>query len=78
MNDACGEVVTVNEIIKAINDILGKKIKTIYAPARVGDVKHSLADITAAKKLLGFKPVVLFKEGLQKAIGWYRDNLSND
>jgi UDP-glucose 4-epimerase len=73
VNIACGEVVTVNEIIDTINRLLGKKIQPIYEPARPGDVKHSLADITVAKKLLGFKPVVLFKEGLAKAIEWYRE-----
>ena len=75
VNIACGEVVTVNEIIDTINRLLGKKIRPIYEPVRLGDVKHSLADITVAKKLLGFKPVVLFKEGLTKAIEWYRVNL---
>jgi nucleoside-diphosphate-sugar epimerase len=73
VNIACGEVVTVNEIIDTINRLLGKKIRPIYEPVRPGDVKHSLADITVAKKLLGFKPVVLFKEGLAKAIEWYRE-----
>jgi len=73
VNIACGEVVTVNEIIDTINRLLGKKIRPIYEPVRLGDVKHSLADITVAKKLLGFKPVVLFKEGLTKAIEWYRE-----
>jgi nucleoside-diphosphate-sugar epimerase len=75
VNIACGEVVTVNEIINTINRLLGKNIRPIYEPVRPGDVKHSLADITVAKKLLGFKPVVLFKEGLAKAIEWYRTNL---
>jgi nucleoside-diphosphate-sugar epimerase len=73
VNIACGEVVTVNEIIDTINRLLGKKIRPIYEPVRPGDVKHSLADITVAKKLLGFKPVVPFKEGLAKAIEWYRE-----
>jgi nucleoside-diphosphate-sugar epimerase len=72
VNVACGEAVTVNEIIDMINDIVGKSVKPIYVPSRKGDVKHSLADISLAKKLLGYKPVVLFKEGLQKAIKWYR------
>ncbi|HEY5503806.1 MAG TPA: SDR family oxidoreductase [Sedimentisphaerales bacterium] len=76
VNIACGEVVTVNEIIDTINRLLGKKIRPIYEPVRPGDVKHSLADITVAKKLLGFKPIVLFKEGLAKAIEWYRVNLA--
>ena len=75
VNIACGEAVTVNAIIGMINELLGKNVKPIYAPARAGDVKHSLADITAAKKLIGFEPVMLFREGLEKSIDWYRRNL---
>jgi len=75
LNIACGEAVTVNAIIDMINEILGKNIKPIYAPPRPGDVKHSLADITAAKKLLGFKPKISFQQGLELAIDWYRENL---
>jgi nucleoside-diphosphate-sugar epimerase len=61
-----------------INETVGKKIKPKYVPPQKGDVKHSLADISLAKKLLGYKPIVLFKEGLQKAIEWYRDNLMTE
>jgi UDP-glucose 4-epimerase len=75
VNVACGEAITVNAIIDMINKIVGKNVKPAYVPSRKGDVKHSLADITAAKKLIGFKPVVSFKDGLKKAIDWYRDNL---
>ena len=75
VNIACGEAITVNAIIDMINNIVGKKIKPTYVPSRKGDVKHSLADISQAKKLLGFKPVVSFKDGLEKAIEWYRANL---
>lgn len=75
VNIACGKAVTVNEIIGMINDITGKNVKPIYAPARTGDVKHSLADIALAKKLIGYKPVTLFRQGLEIAIEWYRDNL---
>ncbi len=75
INVACGEAVTVNAIIGTINRLLGKNVKPVYAPSRAGDVKHSLADITAAQKLIGFKPVVLFREGLEKSIDWYRQNL---
>ncbi len=75
VNIACGEAVTVNAIIGMINRLLGKNVKPIYVPARPGDVKHSLADITAAGKLIGFKPVLLFREGLEKSIDWYRRNL---
>ena len=76
INVACGEAITVNAIIRVINELLGKDVKPIYAPARAGDVKHSLADITAAGELIGFKPVVLFQEGLEKSIDWYRNNLA--
>ena len=75
LNIACGEAVTVNAIIDMINEILGKDIKPIYTDPRPGDVKHSLANITAAEKLLGFKPTVDFKDGLKLAIDWYKNNL---
>jgi UDP-glucose 4-epimerase len=75
VNIACGQAVTVNETIDIINELLGKSIKPIYDPPRPGDVKHSLADIALAEKLLGYKPALPFKQGLQKAITWYRENL---
>ena len=75
LNIACGQAITVNEIIDMINELLVKNIKPIYTDPRPGDVKHSLADISRAKKLIGFKPKIPFCEGLQKAIDWYRDNL---
>jgi len=75
INIACGQAVTVNEIIDMINKLLGKNVKPKYTDPRPGDVKHSLADITVAQKLINFKPSVSFQEGLKKAIDWYRDNL---
>lgn len=75
INIACGQAITVNETIEVINATLGKNIKPIYTDPRPGDVKHSLADISAAENLIGFKPKVSFKQGLQLAIDWYRKNL---
>jgi len=75
VNIACGKAVTVNEIIDMINKLLGKSVKPKYVAPRPGDVKHSLADITAAQNLIGFKPTVSFREGLRLAIDWYRENL---
>jgi nucleoside-diphosphate-sugar epimerase len=75
VNVACGDSVTVNEIIKMINDIVGKDVKPEYAPTRAGDVKHSMADISKAEKIINYKPVVSFKDGLKKAIKWYSENL---
>jgi len=75
INVACGEAVTVNAIIALINELLGRNINPTYTDPRPGDVKHSLADITLAKKLIGYKTKVPFKQGLQLAIDWYRENL---
>lgn len=75
VNVACSESVTVNHTIELINNLLGKNVKPIYTDVRPGDVKHSLADITLARKIIGFEPVVKFDEGLRRAIEWYRENL---
>jgi UDP-glucose 4-epimerase len=75
VNIACAQAVTVNDTIEIINDTVGKNIKPVYKDPRPGDVKHSLADISKAEKLIGFRPKVPFKQGLQLAIDWYRQNL---
>jgi UDP-glucose 4-epimerase len=75
LNCACGERVSVNQIIGQINELLGQSVEPRYVEERAGDVKHSLADISEAKSVIGFEPVVMFAEGLRRAIDWYRDNL---
>lgn len=74
VNVACGERTTLNEMVRVINAALGTSLAPEYREARAGDVKHSLADIAAAERVIGYKPQVLFAEGLQRAITWYRDN----
>ena len=75
VNIACGERITVNGVISLINEFLGTDVRPRYVPARAGDVKHSLADITLAGQVIGFAPVVKFRDGLREAIKWYRTNL---
>lgn len=75
VNIACGERVSVNAIIKQINSLLGKNVQPHYTDVRPGDVKHSLADISRAKAIIGYEPIVNFAEGLRRAIEWYRENL---
>jgi len=75
VNIACGQAVTVNEIIDMINELLGKNVRPKYTAPRPGDVKHSLADISAAEKLIDYKPKVSFNNGLRLAIDWYKANL---
>jgi len=75
VNIACGERITINAVIELVNELLGKDVKPDYAAQRTGDVKHSLADISLAQEIIGYRPVVDFGAGLEKAIQWYRDNL---
>ncbi|HUN80271.1 MAG TPA: SDR family oxidoreductase [Phycisphaerae bacterium] len=74
MNIACGESVTVNAIIREINALTGKNVAPKYVDSRPGDIKHSWADISRAEKLIGYRPLVRFDEGLQRAIDWYARN----
>ncbi|MBN1341484.1 MAG: SDR family oxidoreductase [Phycisphaerae bacterium] len=75
VNMACGERVSVNQIIGAINQALGKSVRPNYVDERAGDVKHSLADIELIGKIIGYKPKIMFEEGLALAIDWYKANL---
>lgn len=74
LNIACGERVSVNQIIAAINKLLGKSVPSNHVAPRPGDVRHSLADISLAKEVIGFEPKILFEEGLRLAIDWYREH----
>ena len=51
-----------------INEITGKNINPVFGPERPGDVKHSLADITKARNLLGYEPTISVKDGISKTI----------
>lgn len=72
VNVACGESVTINQIIRIINEQLGKQVKPKHVPERAGDVKHSLAAIDLARQVIGYEPIVSFAEGLRRAIEWYQ------
>ncbi len=75
MNVACGRSYTLLEVLEAINTILGTAIEPVFAPARNGDVKHSLADISKAKQSIGYDVTVDFHEGLRRTVEWYKANL---
>ena len=72
VNIACGERITLNRIIELINLHLGEDITPEYQPPRAGDVRHSLADVSVAKSVIGYEPKVMFAEGLARSIEWYR------
>ncbi|MDD5134768.1 MAG: GDP-mannose 4,6-dehydratase, partial [Phycisphaerae bacterium] len=76
INISTKNAVTVNTVVNTISKLMGKEnIKPVYAPPRPGDIKHSLADVTRARELIGYEPFVSFEEGIKKAIGWYQENL---
>ncbi len=72
VNIACGGEVTVNQVIAAVNRILGLSVQQKHVAPRPGDVRHSRADIGLARRLLNFQPSVPFEEGLRRAIDYYR------
>ncbi|ABB15290.1 SDR family oxidoreductase [Carboxydothermus hydrogenoformans] len=74
-NIACGERISLNRLYKVIKEIIGVDIEPVYAEARVGDVRDSLADISLARNILGFEPKVSLEEGLKKTVEWHKRNL---
>ena len=72
-NIACGTNFTLMDLVKNINEIMGKDIKPAFEQARTGDILHSLAGIELAKKELGYAPSVDFKQGLKLLIEKFED-----
>ena len=77
VNVACGERISLLDLMREINRVLGTDVEPIFEEARVGDVKHSLADIGKAERLLGYKPAVLFGEGLAETIRYMQTHPGN-
>ena len=73
-NIAFGERTTLNEVFESIKEVAGSDLAPLYGPERKGDVKHSLADISKAKDLLGYQPATSVREGLKTAFEWYREH----
>ena len=70
-NIACGEKWTILDIAETIGRIIDKKLKYHHTPLRKGDVRHTLADISKAKKMLGYKPITNFEEGMRKTVEYF-------
>ncbi len=73
LNIACGERISLLDLVNEINGIIGTDIKPRFEEERKGDVKHSLADISAARKKLGFTPTVGLREGLTRTVASIRE-----
>src|SRR5215208_775470 len=75
INVANGERVTLNQLLAALKELTGKQDVTAdYLEPRVGDVRHSLADITMARELVGYESKVNLREGLQRTIDWWKQS----
>ncbi|HEY68191.1 MAG TPA: SDR family oxidoreductase [Thermoflexia bacterium] len=74
-NVACGERYTVLDLVAVLTEILGTHITPVHTAPRPGDVRHSLADITAAREALGYRVEVNFHEGLRRTVAWYREHI---
>ena len=71
-NIACGASISLLELVDRINGIFGSRLAPVHEPSRPGDVKHSLADVSEAVGLLGYRPGVSLEEGLALTAAWYR------
>lgn len=76
MNIATGSRITLNQTFEILRELTGYHGLPAYAAARTGDIAHSLADITLARELLDYNPVVDFREGLRRTVDWYRSGVS--
>jgi nucleoside-diphosphate-sugar epimerase len=65
-NIACGERISLNDLVKILGEFAGRTVEPAYAPHRPGDIKHSLASIEKAKRLLGYRPEILVRDGLRR------------
>lgn len=74
MNIACGDRYSLNTLLQLLAEIIGKDVRPTYQAERSGDVKHSLASIERAKKVLGFSPAVNFRDGLKRTVAWFLEN----
>jgi UDP-N-acetylglucosamine 4-epimerase len=74
-NVATGSRITLRELYTLLCELLGKDIAPEFGPERAGDVRHSLADIGKARALLDYSPAYDIRDGLEKAISWYRSHL---
>ena len=71
-NVGCGDHRSLLEIIALLEEILGRSLARRHTALRAGDVPHTLADISKAKRVLGYEPLVGFEDGLRRTVGYFR------
>ncbi len=71
-NVACGEPLDLNALVSILNELTGQQLAARHLPPRAGDIRDSLADISKARTMLGYEPVVPTREGLSRTVAWYK------
>lgn len=74
MNCATGARITLNETFAILGELTGYQGEPAYGAPRAGDIRDSLADVRLAEELIGYRPIVDFREGLRRTVDWYRTN----
>jgi UDP-glucose 4-epimerase len=74
-NVGTGERHTLNDLLRSLSKIVMRPLDAVYASARLGDVRHSQADIGSARRYLGYQPKVNFQEGLERTVECYANRL---
>ena len=77
MNVACGDQITLNEMVEMLKEISKKDIKTLFGPERTGDVRHSKASIEKIQSFISYYPEYYFKDGLAIVYKWYEEIYEN-
>jgi UDP-glucose 4-epimerase len=73
MNVACGEAITVNEVVRILSEPVGRPIRAVHKPERPGDIRHSRADVTIAREKLGFNARTSVRDGLAQTLAWAKE-----
>lgn len=74
INVATGCRISLNQLFRTVRDLTGASVEPVHDDPRPGDVKDSQADITKARRILGYEPTVTFEEGLNRTVAWYRSS----
>ena len=72
-NVARGEGIAINGVVRLPGEFVGRQVEPRYQPSRPGDIKHSLADVSEARTMLGYTDPIAFAIGLARTIPWYRE-----
>lgn len=74
INVATAGRISLNELLRELQVIIGTSLEPVYGPPRDGDVRDSQASIVKAEQLLGYRPTVPFEEGLRRTVAWFRES----